>query len=409
MMRPFFMTYQDAVEWLFQQIPNFQKTGADAYKPGLERVNAFCKELGNPQNNFNSVHLAGTNGKGSVAHIMASALQANGLQVGVFTSPHIRDFKERIKINGTYISESYVLNFINQQKDFILKQQLSFFEITATLAFDYFAKQKVDIAIIETGLGGRLDATNVIQPILSVITNIGLDHQQFLGDTLQEIATEKAGIIKPNTPVVIGKLQQTVNEVFERKAKACQSEITYVAMHTFDSDLKASYQQENICTAYTALKVLSSSINLKDEKTLKGFRQVGLSTKFMGRFQEISTKPQVILDAAHNEDGVQILMNEIEQLKASKVHLIYGASSDKKVSDIIRLIPKAYHLHFCEFNSERSMKTKDFKNQVEGLRPNITTHPTPTAALNYIEIQETEVLIIFGSFFLMEEVLDYYS
>jgi len=409
MMRPFFVTYQEAVDWLFQQIPNFQKSGGTAYKPGLERISNFCAYLGNPQDKIQCIHIAGTNGKGSVAHSMSAALQMNELTVGIFTSPHISDFTERIKINGEFITQDAVLSFLNEHHAYIEKAQLSFFEVTTALAFHYFDAAQVDIAIIETGMGGRLDSTNIITPLVSVITHIGLDHQQFLGDTLPLIAAEKAGIIKSGVPVVIGKKQIETTAVFESQAAKMNAPLTYALQQQFKSDLMAHYQQENLSTAYAALQCIKKQFNLEDELIKKGFESIAELTNFRGRFQKINNQPLVIMDAAHNEDGVKALTQEMEQFGDKKITVLYGASNDKAVEKILQLIPKEISINFCEFNSERSMRINQFEEYSQDLSHQINTFSSPTTALENIMKSEAEIVFIFGSFFLMDEVIRFFK
>lgn len=409
MMRPFFVTYQEAVDWLFQQIPNFQKSGGTAYKPGLERIKNFCAYIGNPQEQIQSIHIAGTNGKGSVAHSMAAALQMHDLKVGIFTSPHISDFTERIKINGEFIPQDSVLSFLNEHHEYILNAQLSFFEVTTALAFEYFNFARVDVAIIETGMGGRLDSTNIILPLISIITQIGLDHQQFLGDSITLIASEKAGIIKSDTTVVIGKKQKGTSEVFRSKATEMRAKLIYAGHEKFTSDLIARYQNENLNTAFTALKCIQENFQLKEDVIRKGFESICQLTGFKGRFQKISDHPLVIMDAAHNEDGVSALVQEINQFEDREIALLYGASRDKAIQKILQLIPMNIPLYFCQFHSDRSLLINDFKTQSKSLDRQINTFHSPTAALEHLTNRNTEVIIIFGSFFLMDEVIRFFD
>ncbi len=308
------MTYTEVVDWLFQQIPNYQHQGGTAYKPGLERTLELLEAVGNPHHQIKTIHVAGTNGKGSVSHILAAVFQAHGYKTGLFTSPHITDFRERIKLNGTWIDPDFVVGFVENYKSHIQAINPSFFEITTAMAFLAFAQHRCDMAIIETGLGGRLDSTNVIQPQLSVITNIGMDHTAFLGNTLTEIATEKAGIIKKEVPVVIGDILPDLKPTFGQIAGQNNSPIFFSTdkpIQIQQTDLLGSFQQRNLRTALCAVEVLKADWNLNDDIIKSALKKITSLTNFRGRMQQIGQFPRIIVDAAHNEDGIETLLQEL--------------------------------------------------------------------------------------------------
>ncbi|MGB2225616.1 MAG: bifunctional folylpolyglutamate synthase/dihydrofolate synthase, partial [Polaribacter sp.] len=307
------MTYQETVQWMFSQLPMYQRQGKTAFKKDLTNIIAFAEALGNPEQKFKSVHVAGTNGKGSTSHMIASILQAAGYKVGLYTSPHLKSFTERIRINGNEIPEDYVVSFILKHKNFLEKQGLSFFEMTVGLAFDYFASAQVEIAVIEVGLGGRLDSTNIIRPEVSVITNIGWDHMDMLGDTLPKIAFEKAGIIKPNIPVVIGERQDEVESVFLEKAKDCNSEISFASDSEFEyqTDLLGDYQQKNTKTAVKAIQKLEA-FDISEEHISNGLQNMVANTNLKGRWQILNLEPKVICDTAHNREGLEMVMHQLK-------------------------------------------------------------------------------------------------
>ena len=326
------MTYQETVDWMFSQLPMYQRQGKAAFKKDLTNIIAFCDVLKNPEEKFVSIHVGGTNGKGSTSHIISSILQEAGYKVGLYTSPHLKNFTERIRINGEEISEKYVADFITKNTLFLKKQQLSFFEMTVGLAFDYFASQKVDIAIVEVGLGGRLDSTNIISPEVSVITNIGYDHTQFLGDTLPEIAFEKAGIIKKNTPIVIGEKQKEVADVFFKKALEMDATISFASDKKYDveTDLLGDYQKKNGTTAIHAIKALKG-FTVSDNQLHKGLLNVVKNTNLKGRWQILQVAPRVICDTAHNKEGLYYVMHQLASLPAKKLHIVLGVVTDKKL------------------------------------------------------------------------------
>ena len=343
------MTYKEILDWMFVQLPMYQNDGSTAFKKDLTNILALSKELGFPEQKFKSIHVAGTNGKGSTSHILASILQEAGYKVGLYTSPHLKNFTERIRINGVEISEEKVTEFINGNKDFLEQQKMSFFEMTVGLAFDYFASEKVDIAIIEVGLGGRLDSTNSITPEVAVITNIGLDHTQFLGETLPEIAFEKAGIIKKNIPVVIGEEQAAVKGVFIAKAAKEGAPIYFAsdASETYISDLVGDYQIQNSKTAAAAIKRLKG-FQVSKENIKNGLLNVVKNTNLKGRWQVLQEHPKVICDTAHNKEGLAIVLNQLKKEPFKKLHIVLGVVADKKLETILPLFPGSADYYFCK-------------------------------------------------------------
>ena len=403
----FFKSYEEVVDWLFVQLPNYQAKGGAAYKPGLDTINTLLRTLGNPHDDFRSVHIAGTNGKGSTAHMLSSVYQENGYKVGIFTSPHIVDFRERIKINGEMISKEFVFDFVNEFKDTIDKLGASFFEITTAMAFYAFAKEELDLAIVETGLGGRLDSTNVLSPELSIITNIGIDHTQFLGETLAEIAVEKAGIIKKNTPVLIGRLQEETQKVFVEKSNDLGASLTYAVDAQLSSDLMGKYQKENASTVSSAIQILEEKFPTDSLKVKFGLKRVAINTKFMGRFQKIQDSPIVILDAAHNPSGIKNLLEEIKQFGYDKLHIVYGSSNDKDVATVFKILPKNASYYFTTFNSSRSLSIEDFQvfsdaNKLQSIYFNSSIKALKRSK---VEACEFDLILVCGSFFVLEEIL----
>ena len=343
------MTYKEILDWMFVQLPMYQNDGSIAFKKDLTNILALSKELGFPEQKFKSIHVAGTNGKGSTSHMLASILQEAGYKVGLYTSPHLKNFTERIRINGVEISEEKVTEFINGNKAFLEQQKMSFFEMTVGLAFDYFASEKVDIAIIEVGLGGRLDSTNCITPEVAVITNIGLDHTQFLGETLPEIAFEKAGIIKKNIPVVIGEEQAAVKSVFIAKAAKESAPIYFAsdASGTYISDLLGDYQIQNSKTAAAAIKRLEG-YQVSKENIKNGLLNVVKNTNLKGRWQVLQEHPKLICDTAHNKEGLAIVLNQLKKQPFKKLHIVLGVVADKKLETILPLFPSSADYYFCK-------------------------------------------------------------
>jgi dihydrofolate synthase/folylpolyglutamate synthase len=354
------MNYQETTNWMFNQLPMYQLQGASAYKKDLTNVNLLADHLDNPHKKIKCIHVAGTNGKGSTSHMLASILQDAGYKVGLYTSPHLKDFRERIKINGAEISEAFVCEFINTHKTFFEENDMSFFEMSVGLAFEYFAKEKVEIAIIEVGLGGRLDATNIITPLVSVITNIGIDHVQFLGNTLESIATEKAGIIKPGIPVVIGEYTIETQPVFLAKAKENKAEIYFASdliSDTYPSDLIGDYQEHNKKTVIQTFKILNEQTNFKvsDDTIKSGLLCVVKNTGLLGRWQQLGENPKVICDTAHNKNGLEIVLKQIQKETFDHLHIVLGVVNDKELDEVLPLFPKNATYYFCKPNIPRGL------------------------------------------------------
>lgn len=336
------MNYQETTEYLFNSTPVFEKIGAKAYKPGLQTTHALDEHFGHPHRQYKTIHIAGTNGKGSCSHTIAAILQSQGYKVGLYTSPHLVDFRERIRVNGECLPEQYVIDFVEENRAFFEPLHPSFFELTTAMAFKYFAEQKVDYAVIEVGLGGRLDCTNIITPVLSVITNISFDHTQFLGNTLAEIAGEKAGIIKPHVPVVIGEYIEETRPVFEKVAGECHSPILFAqdedtAMEV-DMELKGSYQERNRKTILAALNVLHQTMTISDEAIRNGFGHVCELTGLRGRWEKLGEAPLVICDTGHNLAGWKYLATQINDVDAQVKHIVFGMVDDKDVEHVLQLL-----------------------------------------------------------------------
>lgn len=405
------MTYHDTLDWMFSKLPMYQRQGKAAYKADLSNIRLLASHLDNPQNNLKCIHVAGTNGKGSTCHMIASILQESGIKVGLFTSPHLKDFRERIKINGECISKSFVVEFIEKNKSFLENHALSFFEMTTGMAFDYFESEKVDIAVIEVGLGGRLDSTNIITPLVSVITNIGLDHTQFLGDTLEKIAGEKAGIIKPGIPVVIGEFNAATKPVFERVVEQNETEIYYaqeIGNLNFESDLKGSYQEHNIKTTIQTIEVLNSiGLKILKDKIKKGLLNVVENTGLLGRWQIINTNPKVICDTAHNREGLSFTINQLLIEKYRELHLVLGFVNDKDLNSIIHMFPKSAHYYFCKPNVPRGMNAEDVEEFFRQFNYSGKSFNSVESAYNsaYKAASKNDVIYIGGSTFVVAEII----
>ena len=359
------MNYNDTVHWMFQQLPMYQNKGKSAFKKDLSNTLRLSAHLKRPEQKFKSIHVGGTNGKGSTSHMLASIFQEAGYKVGLYTSPHLKDFRERIRINGKVVSKQFVIGFIKRNKAFLESNNLSFFEMTVGMAFDYFSKHKVDIAVIEVGLGGRLDSTNIITPELSIITNIGFDHMQFLGDTLEKIAGEKAGIIKENIPVIIGQTQKETEDVFKNKAAITNSDIYFadqIVKDIYDSDLKGSYQTHNIKTVIQSIEVLKKlGYKILNSDLKKGLLNVYKNTGLQGRWQILQQNPRVICDTAHNKEGLGYTMNQLAAENYRDLHIVVGVVSDKDLTGIIPILPKKATYYFCKPNVQRGLDAKVLK------------------------------------------------
>ena len=406
------MTYSETLNWLFNQLPMYQLQGASAYKKDLTNVQVLMDYLGHPESQLQCIHVAGTNGKGSCSHMLASVLQEAGFKVGLYTSPHLKDFRERIKINGQMVSEAFVCDFVNQHQSFFEANDMSFFEMSVGLAFDYFTKEKIDIAIIEVGMGGRLDATNIITPLVSVITNIGLDHTQFLGNTLTAIAAEKAGIIKSNIPVVIGEYTSETQPVFLATAKANQSPLYFASdliATAYPSDLIGDYQIHNKKTVLQTLTVLNQQTNFKTTETdwEKGLAQVVKNTGLEGRWQQLGAAPKIICDTAHNTHGLSIVLNQIQTEPFDQLHFVFGVVNDKDLDKVLPLFPKNAIYYFCKPNIPRGLEAAILAQKATPFGLNGKIYNSVSAAYEKAKqnAQPTDFIYVGGSTFVVAEIL----
>ena len=405
------MNYQDTVNWLFQQLPMYQSKGQSAYKADLSNTILLASHLKNPETKFKSIHVGGTNGKGSCSHMLASVLQESGYNVGLYTSPHLKDYRERIRINGKMISKQYVIGFVKKYKMFFEIHELSFFEMTVGLAFDYFANKKVDIAIVEVGLGGRLDSTNIITPELSIITNIGFDHMQFLGNTKPLIAGEKAGIIKQGIPIVIGETHPETKMIFNKKAKSVDAKIYYadqLISEELESDLKGSYQKQNIKTVIQSVKVLKDlGYQVSDRALEKGLFNVSRNTGIRGRWQVLGNTPKVICDTAHNIEGLTSVIEQLQKQDYSQLHIVFGMVNDKNAKTIISLLPKTALYYLAKPDIERGMELSQLSSVFKALELNYTTYRTVSEAFDTAKFKASSNDLIFvgGSTFVVAEIL----
>ncbi|MGG8497355.1 bifunctional folylpolyglutamate synthase/dihydrofolate synthase [Tenacibaculum sp. TC6] len=402
------MTYQETLDWMFAQLPMYQREGKTAFKKDLTNTIALANHLGNPENKFKSIHVGGTNGKGSTSHMLASILQEAGYKVGLYTSPHLKNFTERIRINGEEISREAVVDFITENKSFLEQQKLSFFEMTVGLAFNEFEKQKVDIAIIEVGLGGRLDSTNIITPEVAVITNIGLDHTQFLGETLPEIAFEKAGIIKKDVPVVIGEKQEETTEVFEKKAREYNAKLVFASddQNIYKTDLLGDYQINNTRTAVNAIKELTG-FKVTEEHIKKGLLNVVKNTNLKGRWQVLQEFPKIICDTAHNKEGLQYALKQLEKEKYKVLHIVLGVVSDKNLDEVLPLFPVKATYYFCKPDIPRGLNEEELAEKAKEYELNGEIFNSVNSAYNKLimNLKEGDVAYIGGSTFVVAEIL----
>lgn len=381
------MTYPETLNYLYQNLPMFQRVGSSAFTKDLTNTIVLCEALANPQNKFNSIHIAGTNGKGSSSHMLAAVLQTAGYKTGLYTSPHLKEFTERIRVNGQEVDKEFVIDFVARIKPKIEKTQPSFFEITVAMAFDYFARQQVDVAVIEVGLGGRLDSTNVITPVLSLITNISWDHMDLLGDTLEKIAIEKAGIIKKEVPVVISERQAEVEQIFIQKAKENYSAITfatdhfkvareatglyYVSHHNqqrlLKLDLMGNYQTKNIAGVLASIEELKKiGFDITDQHITDGLKEVMSRTGLRGRWQMMGEKPLIICDTGHNEGGMREIVQQIAETNYHHLHMVLGMVKDKDVSKVLDLLPKDATYYFCQASIPRALPSDELRLKAEG-------------------------------------------
>lgn len=452
------LTYEQTLEYLFSQLPMFTRIGAAAYKADLNNTIEICNLLNNPQNNFKSIHIAGTNGKGSTSHMLAAIFQQAGYKTGLYTSPHLKDFRERIRINSEMISKNFIVDFVEQHKNDFEKIKPSFFEMSVGLCFDYFSKEKVDIAIIETGLGGRLDSTNIITPLLSVITNISFDHKDLLGDTLEKIAAEKAGIIKENIPVVIGETQcDEIKNVFVTKAEQTKSKIFFAdeifravvrrdADHgsrelgispqhtTFDihlshapfmlnleMDLIGNYQQKNILTVLQSVEIMrQKKFRISDEQIRAALKNVKSLSSLRGRWDVLQNNPTVICDVAHNEAGLKIILEQLQTVVGVSphhttavvgwqptTHFVLGFVKDKDISNILKLFPQSAKYYFCKPNIERGLDENDLKEKANSFSLNGNSFATVRDAYDAAmkNAKQNDVVFIGGSTFVVAEII----
>ena len=425
------MNYAQTLEYLFTQLPMFSRVGAAAYKPDLTNTIKLCEALGNPQQKFKSIHVAGTNGKGSTSHMLASILQTAGFKTGLYTSPHLVDFRERIKIDGVYCSKEFVVEFTEKIKPLIATIQPSFFEITVAMAFSYFAEQKVDIAVIEVGLGGRLDSTNIITPEVSIITNIGLDHTQFLGDTIPQIAGEKAGIIKKEVPCIVCEYTEETKPVFD--AAAIHTSLAYGSelftildikythdylgvqvlnkktedVQTYQLDLNGSYQAKNVQGVLGAIGILQTKgWPISNQHIHDGLRHVKKNTGLYGRWQMIGTNPTTVVDVAHNVAGIQTLLSQIKLVNHQQLHIVFGMVKDKDIDSVLALLPTQATYYFTQAQIERAIDATELQQKAgqHGLTGNVFAHVNEAIAAAQKQAQVADLIVVCGSVFLVGEI-----
>lgn len=429
------MNYTQTLEFLFTSMPSFQRLGGDAYKPGLERIMTFCQALGNPQRNYYTIHVAGTNGKGSVSHMIASILMQAGYRTGLFTSPHLSDFRERIRVDGEMIPKQKVVNFVDKHHDKMRELDLSFFEMTAAMAFDYFDQSDVEVAVIETGLGGRLDATNIITPILSVVTNIAKEHTEFLGESIAEIAAEKAGIIKKSIPVVVGEASELYNSVFEERAEELNSKVIYAEQefllhgiehfdnynqhfsiervrdnrtYELDIDLLGDYQQHNIITVCAAADYLAEKTPLTISRRAfrEGLASAAANTGLMGRWQVLAREPYTVCDTGHNAHGIKYIASQLEKLECDRLYCVIGFAKEKSLDDIMPLLPRKAHYIFTRAAIERARDVEEIAAVADKLGLDyecVATVPEAVAKAKSLALP-TDAIFIGGSNFVVAEI-----
>ena len=403
-------TYKETLKWMFSKLPMYQRLGPAAYRSGLDSIKLLDLYLGYPHKNFKSIHIAGTNGKGSTSHMIASVLQAAGYKTGLYTSPHLLDFKERVKVNGIEISPDEVVIFINSNKSYFEKEKFTFFEMSVALAFWYFSKVKVDYAIIEVGLGGRLDATNIITPVLSIITNIGLDHTQFLGKTHKKIAFEKAGIIKNRIPIIVGEKDIKTEDTFIEISRKLNAPLYFVknTSANFTSDLKGFYQIKNIQTVITAFNHLPD-INLDNSIIKKGLNRVVENTGLKGRWQVVQNSPKVILDIGHNREALTLISQQLNEISYGKLYLVMGFIKEREINSLLSLFPKEANFYLSSPNIERAMPLKILKSFLESSDLKINYFKSiPIAYKMAISNSGPDDLIfVTGSTFVVADILEY--
>lgn len=429
------MNYDETIEFLYDQFPEYQKVGNVAYKPGLGNIVGFDEYLGHPHTSYKCIHVAGTNGKGSVSHSLAAVLQANGYKVGLYTSPHLKNFTERIRVDGQEVTRDFVCQFVERNFDYLRQHSLSFFEVTTGMAFEYFKCQNVDYAVFEVGLGGRLDSTNVITPVLSVITNIGLDHTAMLGNTLAEIAAEKGGIIKPQVPVVVGERDAETDTVFERIAQKQNAEIWFApdyfsVVESVENEEFAQFkivdkngnrsvvrysltglcQQKNVVTVLTCVEALrKAGVLLRDADVADGLRNVQSLTKLVGRWQKIASDPTVIIDTGHNAHAVRYVAEQLRQCAAryEAVHIVWGMSSDKHPENVLRLLPQNAHYYFTQADTHRAVPADDLCAIGNSLGMDCRAFASVREAYDAARRSATprDMILVGGSNFVVAEIL----
>ena len=401
------MDYKQTVNWLFNQLPVYQIEGVFKYKVSLDPILKTCNYLNNPQNTFKSIHVAGTNGKGSSSHMLSSVLQESGLKVGLYTSPHLVDFRERIKLNGNLIDKDFVSDFVTKNIEFLKKNKISFFEMTVAMAFDYFAKSNVDIAVIETGLGGRLDSTNILDPLVSLITNIGLDHKEFLGNNLKDIAKEKAGIIKKGVPVVISEFQKETFPVFETKAQKIGTDI-YLAENAnkFETDLLGDFQNKNINGVVKVISLLEQ-LNISYQNIEKGLLNIKRNTGLIGRFQILNDSPKVICDVGHNLEAFQEIIANLNSLRFNNLKLVLGFVKGKDFEKIIDILPKNAQYFFCKPDIKRGLSLESLASYGSASKLKYSLHANVLDAYNsaLLNSNDQDLIFIGGSNFTVSEIL----
>ena len=403
------MTYSETLDWMFARLPMYQQRGKSAYKAKLDNILVFSEHLDHPDRKYKSIHVGGTNGKGSSSHMLASVLQESGYTTGLYTSPHLKDFRERIRIDGKPVSKRFVINFIRTNLSFLEKHQLSFFEVTVGMAFAYFAEQKVDIAVIEVGLGGRFDSTNIITPEVALITNIGLDHVDILGDTLPKIAFQKAGIIKKNIPVVIGEFQNETYETFETVASSKNASLTYAEkeiVQNYKTSLLGNYQSRNVKGVVAVLRALKG-FAVDEQHIIDGLQNVVRNTGLMGRWHILKTKPKVVCDTAHNYEGLFLVLQQIEQQRYNRLHVVLGFVKDKNLEAILPLFPTDAFYYFCRPDISRGLDVDTLQQKATALGLQGKCYASVTSAYDAAlkNADTIDFIFIGGSTFTVAEVV----
>lgn len=426
-------SYQETLDFLYSQLPMFQRIGAAAYKKDLTNITALCEYLGHPERNYPVIHVAGTNGKGSVCFMLSAILQAAGWKTGLCVSPHYRDFRERVRVNGQYVSKSFIVDFVRRIAPVIDSIQPSFFELSTALAFDYFSSEKVDVAVIETGLGGRLDSTNIVRPVLSVITNIGFDHMEFLGDTLPLIAAEKAGIIKPGVPVVIGESHPETMPVFRKTAGDQGAELVFAdemhqvvrrsgdVFHTvfdvsqgqkplypaLEVQLSGEFQTKNVQTVLQAVAILAPWFSIKEAHIRTGLSQLKMLTGFLGRWDVIGQYPLILCDSAHNEHGLKSVVAELYKMQYERLHIVFGVVKDKDVSAMLRLLPKDARYYFCKADIPRGLDASALQMKATEFGLQGRSYSSVKNALRAAKrnAAPNDLIFVGGSIFVVAEVI----